>query len=59
MGCRRPPRRQRTEAGTARVLVSHAHDWALGGVMAHNNPPHWERVLKDMVDVVWAGLQVR
>jgi AcrR family transcriptional regulator len=49
----------RAEAVIARVLVSLAHDWALGGVMSHDNPPHRERALKEMVDVVWEGLQVR
>jgi hypothetical protein len=48
----------RSEAVTARVLVSLAHDWALGGVMSHDDPPHRERALKEMVDVVWEGLRV-
>jgi AcrR family transcriptional regulator len=49
----------RSEAVTARLLVSLAHDWALGGVLAHDNPPHRERALKEMVDVVWEGLRPR
>ncbi len=49
----------RAEAVTARVLVSLAHDWALGGVMSHDNPPHRERALKEMVDAVWEGLRLR
>jgi AcrR family transcriptional regulator len=41
---------------TARLLVSLAHDWALGGVLAPGRPNR-ERELKAMVDVVWEGLQ--
>jgi AcrR family transcriptional regulator len=48
-----------SEAMTARVLVSLAHDWALGGVLSPGNRPHRERELKDMVDVVWQGLEPR
>jgi AcrR family transcriptional regulator len=46
-------------AVAARLLVSLAHDWALGGVFAPGNARHRERNLKEMVDVVWEGLRVR
>jgi AcrR family transcriptional regulator len=46
-------------AVTARLLVSLAHDWALAMVFAHADPPHRERELKAMVDVVWEGLRLR
>jgi AcrR family transcriptional regulator len=42
---------------TARLLVSLAHDWALGHVMSHAAPR--PRELKEMIDVVWAGLRPR
>jgi AcrR family transcriptional regulator len=45
-------------AATARILVSLAHDWALGGVLSPGSPRR-ESVLRDMVDVVWEGLRVR
>jgi AcrR family transcriptional regulator len=41
---------------TARLLVSLAHDWALGGVFAHGPSPQRERELKEMVDVLWEGI---
>jgi AcrR family transcriptional regulator len=44
-------------AVTARLLVSLAHDWALGRV--HGGSPRGVRELKEMVDVVWEGLRVR
>src|SRR5262249_1580199 len=42
---------------TARLLVSLAHDWALGRV--HGAPSRGIRELKEMVDIVWAGLRPR
>jgi AcrR family transcriptional regulator len=48
-----------SEAVTARLLVSLAHDWALGGVLLPAGPAHRERALKEMVDVVWQGLRAR
>jgi AcrR family transcriptional regulator len=42
-------------AAAARLLVSLAHDWALRRV--HGNAPRGVRELKEMVDVVWAGLR--
>jgi AcrR family transcriptional regulator len=48
-----------SEAVTARVLVSLAHDWALGGVLSPGSAPRRARELEAMVDVVWEGLRVR
>jgi AcrR family transcriptional regulator len=48
----------RSEVVTARVLVSLAHDWAIGGVLSPGRA-HRDRDLKDMVDVVWQGLRAR
>jgi AcrR family transcriptional regulator len=47
-----------SEALTARLLVSLAHDWALGRVLSPGRP-HGERELKAMVDIVWEGLRAR
>jgi AcrR family transcriptional regulator len=47
-----------SEAVTARLLVSLAHDWALGRVLSPGRP-HGERDLQSMVDVVWKGLRTR
>jgi AcrR family transcriptional regulator len=44
---------------TARLLVSLAHDWALNNVLSPRGSPHRERELKELVDVVWAGLRAR
>jgi AcrR family transcriptional regulator len=49
----------KSEAVTARLLVSLAHDWALGGVLSPGSRPHRDRELKEMVDVVWQGLRAR
>jgi AcrR family transcriptional regulator len=46
-------------AVTARLLVSLAHDWALGRVLSPAGPPLRDRELKDLVDVVWEGLRAR
>jgi AcrR family transcriptional regulator len=48
-----------SEAVTARLLVSLAHDWALSGVLSPGNRSSRDRELKDMVDVVWEGLRTR
>jgi len=48
-----------SEAVTARLLVSLAHDWALGSVLSPGSPPHRARELEAMVDVVWEGLRAR
>jgi AcrR family transcriptional regulator len=54
-------RRQRivtgSEAATARLLVSLAHDWALSNVFRHDGAAPRTRELTDMVDVVWSGLR--
>jgi AcrR family transcriptional regulator len=42
----------------ARLLVSLAHDWALGCVLSPGKA-HGDRDLKSMVDVVWEGLRAR
>jgi AcrR family transcriptional regulator len=44
------------EAATARLLVSLAHDWALGRV---HGASRGVRDLQEMVDVVWEGLRER
>ncbi len=44
---------------TARLLVSVAHDWGLGSVLAGGTSVARGRDLKAMVDVVWEGLRVR
>jgi AcrR family transcriptional regulator len=44
---------------TARLLVSLAHDWALGSVFEQGPSPGRERALREMVDVVWEGLRPR
>jgi AcrR family transcriptional regulator len=46
-----------SETVTARLLVSLAHDWALGQV--HVLSPCGIGVLREMVDVLWEGLRVR
>jgi AcrR family transcriptional regulator len=46
-----------SEAVTARLLVSLAHDWALSGVLSPGSPAQRERELRAMVDVIWAGLR--
>jgi AcrR family transcriptional regulator len=48
-----------SETVTARLLVSLAHDWALGNVLQRGTAAPRLRELKDMVDVVWEGLRVR
>jgi AcrR family transcriptional regulator len=47
-----------SEAQTSRLLVSLAHDWALGRVLSPSRP-QTDRDLKSMVDVVWEGLRAR
>jgi AcrR family transcriptional regulator len=56
---RRQPMVMSAEAVAARLLLSLAHDWALSAVLSHGSPPHRERALKEMVDVVWEGLRAR
>jgi len=49
----------RSARATARVLVSLAHDWALAGVHGRGATAKRARDLKELVDVVWNGLQNR
>jgi AcrR family transcriptional regulator len=46
-----------SEVMTARLLVSLAHDWAIGHM--HQAPARGAHDLKAMVDVVWEGLRPR
>ncbi len=48
-----------SEAVTARLLVGLAHDWALGSVLARGASARRLRELREMVDVLWAGLRAR
>jgi AcrR family transcriptional regulator len=48
-----------SEALTARLLVSLAHDWGLGSAVSRSASPRPTRDLKEMVDVLWEGLQAR
>jgi AcrR family transcriptional regulator len=48
-----------SEAATARLLVSLAHDWALGGVLSPAKTSRRDRDLRAMVDVLWEGLRTR
>jgi AcrR family transcriptional regulator len=41
----------------ARLLVSLAHDWALGGILSPRAAAARLRELTDLVDVVWTGLR--
>jgi AcrR family transcriptional regulator len=50
---------KRTESAAARLLVSLAHDWALGGVLSPGSRSNRDRALKEMVDIVWQGLRPR
>ncbi len=53
-------RRQRIATASpkaaARLLVSIAHDWALGVVWLHSSSGRQVRDLEEMVDVLWEGL---
>jgi AcrR family transcriptional regulator len=46
-----------SEALAARLLVSLAHDWALGRVLSPTAAHPRDRELKEMVDLVWNGLR--
>lgn len=48
-----------SEAATARLFVSLAHDWALAAVLSPGSRPNRDRELKAMVDIVWEGLRGR
>jgi AcrR family transcriptional regulator len=47
----------KSEEVTARLLVSLAHDWALGNALSPASSPQRESELKKLVDVVWEGLR--
>lgn len=49
----------RSPAATARLLLSLAHDWALGQSTGHGSAAGGTRGLREMVDVVWEGLRPR
>ncbi len=42
---------------TARILLSLAHDWALGQALRHGPPTKNTKDLEEMVDVIWAGMK--
>lgn len=44
---------------TARLLMSLAHDWALGTVLSPETCTRGNQDLEEMVDVVWEGLRGR
>ena len=48
--------RRGVEAATAQLLVSLAHDWALGHAMSGKRLPKHAPELEAMVDLVWNGL---
>ncbi len=56
-------RRQRIsisdEVVVARLLLSLAHDWALGVAFAHGRVPQNDRRLEEFLDVLWNGLDRR
>jgi AcrR family transcriptional regulator len=47
------------EPATAKLLVSLAHDWALGRVLSPGSASNRDGALEEMVEVVWAGLRSR
>jgi AcrR family transcriptional regulator len=47
----------RPPTAAARLLVSLAHDWALGNVLLHQHATRNDRELRELVDVVWEGLR--
>ncbi len=47
------------EVVLARLLLSLAHDWALGVAFAHGNVPRNDRRLEEFLDVLWKGLNRR
>jgi AcrR family transcriptional regulator len=49
----------RSAPATARLLMSLAHDWALGRALSHARPANGERELRELVDIVWEGLRSR
>ena len=47
------------EAAVARLLLSLAHDWALGVAVAHGNAAAGDRRLEEFLGVLWEGLRHR
>jgi AcrR family transcriptional regulator len=47
------------EPSTARLLVSLAHDWALGRVLSPGSSSNRDAELEQLVEVVWSGLRPR
>jgi AcrR family transcriptional regulator len=47
----------RPHPAAAKLLISLAHDWALGTVMSHGRSAHPERELRELVDAVWDGMR--
>ncbi len=45
------------EVVLARLLLSLAHDWALGVAFAHGNVPRNDRRLDEFLEVLWKGVQ--
>lgn len=41
----------------ARLLVSLAHDWALGQAIMYQKSPKRDKELQELVDIVWEGLR--
>lgn len=47
----------KAETALARLLVSLAHDWALGLALRHGHASRGTRDLREMVEVVWRGVR--
>jgi AcrR family transcriptional regulator len=45
-----------SEAMTAKLLVSLAHDWGLRGILSHQQSAHRDRELKELFEIIWKGL---
>lgn len=48
-----------SEAAAARLMVSLAHDWALGGVLSPATPSPPDTRLIELVNLVWHGIRPR
>ena len=47
------------EAAVARLLLSLAHDWALGVSIAHMGVAAGDRRLEEFLGILWEGLRHR
>ncbi len=56
---RRKRLRVSDEAVLARLVLSLAHDWALGAAFAHKPIAADEKRLEEFVDILWQGLRYR